>query len=380
MTRFKKRLLPISMNDLSYFAKLSFAILISVALWGCVPERSQRPIVSIEGNVFYIDGEPTYQGRYWNGYKIEGLLMNARLVQGVFDDSNPETRSLFHYPDTDEWNPDRNTDEFVAAMPSWRAHGLLSFTLNMQGGSPTGYGNKNWHNSAFERNGDLKPAYMDRLTRILDKAEELKMVVMLGYFYFGQDQNLEDEAAIIAAVDNLTDWLLEKGYRNVLVEINNESNIKAYDHEVLKPARVHELINRVKAKEKNGYRLLVSTSFGGRYIPDANVVDVSDYVLLHGNGVKDPDYIKEMVTLTKAIPTYRGQPIVFNEDDHYDYDKEANNFKYAVESYASWGYFDFRRKAETDIEIGFQSVPVDWSINHERKKAFFDYLKEITGE
>jgi len=45
-----------------------------------------------------------------------------------------------------------------------------------------------WSSSAFTSSGDLKPTYMQRLTRILDKAQELGMVVILGYFYFGQDQ------------------------------------------------------------------------------------------------------------------------------------------------------------------------------------------------
>lgn len=368
------------MKILQAIPSLLTATFLIAALSSCAPTGQHRPVVSIEGNAFLIDDKPTYQGRYWKGNKIEGLLMNARLVQGIFDDENPETRKRFHYPDTGEWDPDRNTNEFVAAMPIWRAHGLNSFTLNLQGGSPTGYGNKNWNNSAFTASGGLKPAYMDRLTRILNQAEELKMVVILGYFYFGQDQNVTDEKGIINAVDNMTDWLLKKGYRNILVEINNESNVKAYDHEILKPARVSELIERVKSKSKNGYRLLTSTSFGGRYIPDANVVAVSDFILIHGNGVKDPDFIKEMVERTKAVSTYKGQPIVFNEDDHYDYQSEANNFKYAIESYASWGYFDFRRKDESDIKIGYQSVPVDWGISHSRKKEFFDYLKEITGE
>jgi hypothetical protein len=340
---------------------------------------AEDPIVSIKGNEFLVDGVPTYQGRFWKGNKVEGLLLNARLVQGIFDDENPETRVLFKYPDTDKWDPDRNTDEFVAAMPLWNSYGLNSFTINLQGGSPTGYGNKNWKNTAFTETGELKPAYFDRLARILDKAEELKMIPVVGYFYFGQDQHLNDEAAIINAVDKATGWLLDNGYRNVLIEVNNESNVGAYDHEILKPARVHELINQVKAKSRNGHRLLVSTSFGGRYIPDENVVEASDFVLLHGNGVDDPEYIKEMVAKTKSLTSYRGQPIVFNEDDHYDYDQEANNFKFAIEAYASWGYFDFRRNGESDIKIGYQSVPVDWGIDQERKQKFFDYVKEISG-
>lgn len=363
--------------------KRGFFLLVGMLVGVCLPLYAQtvgvRPTVSIDGNTFLIDGEPTYKGRYWKGNKVEGLLLNARLVQGVFDDENPETRVLFNYPDTGVWDADRNTNEFVAAMSVWYEYGLNSFTVNMQGGSPTGYGNKAWRNSGFTESGELKPAYLDRLTRILNRAEELKMVVILGYFYFGQDQYLEDEQAVVRAVDGMTEWLLDKGYGNVLVEINNECDVRSYDHDILKPERVHELIKRVKSKTRAGRRLLVSTSFGGRSIPNDPIVAVSDFVLIHGNGVNDPAFVKEMVDRTKALTSYRGQPIVFNEDDHYDYDQENNNFKTAIESYASWGYFDFRRGKEKDIKIGYQSVPVDWGVNHGRKRAFFEYVKEISG-
>ena len=59
--------------------------------------------------------------------------MNFRAVQGIFDDLNPETSSRWSYPDTGKWDPERNTREFVAAMPEWRRNGVLSFTLNLQG-------------------------------------------------------------------------------------------------------------------------------------------------------------------------------------------------------------------------------------------------------
>ncbi len=95
-------------------------------------------MVAIEGDSFLINGEPTYAGRWWRGHRLEGLLMNARLVQGIFDDLNPQTRSRWDYPDG-PWDPERNTGEFVAAMPRWRSHGLLGFTINLQGGSPEGY-------------------------------------------------------------------------------------------------------------------------------------------------------------------------------------------------------------------------------------------------
>jgi len=335
-------------------------------------------VVDIKDGQFYINGKLTYEGRTWEGHKIEGLLMNSRMVQGIFDDLNPETRGKFAYPDTKKWDPDRNTDEFVAAMPLWYSYGLNAFTLNLQGGSPTGYGNSSWVNSAFDKRGNLRKDYIKRLERILDKADELHMVVMLGYFYFGQDQNLADEKAVINAVDKATDWVFKQGYRNVLIEINNECNISKYDHEILKPRRVSELIERVKRKQKDDYRLLVSTSYGGGAVPQPNVVKIADYVLLHGNGIKDPVKITELVKKTREVAGYYGQPIVFNEDDHFDFDKPVNNFVNAVKAYASWGYFDYRMKDEGFAE-GYQSIPADWGINSERKKGFFNKLKEITG-
>ena len=74
--------------------------------------------VSIRGEQFFVNGEPTYKGRVWNGHKIEGLLMNSRMVQGIYDDLNPETRGMWAYPDTGVWDADRNTAEFIAAMPN----------------------------------------------------------------------------------------------------------------------------------------------------------------------------------------------------------------------------------------------------------------------
>ncbi|WP_345263374.1 hypothetical protein [Nibrella viscosa] len=340
------------------------------------PKR--KTTVTIVGEQFYINGQPTFKGRTWNGHKLEGLLPNSRMVQGIFDDYNPETNAKWAYPDTKQWSADRNTDEFIAAMPVWKQHGLLAFTINLQGGSPEGYSkDQPWENSAFNADGSWRPDFMNRLRRILNRADELGMVAIVGYFYFGQDERFTNEAAVIRAVDNATDWLLDGGYRNVLVEINNECNVR-YDHDILKPERVHELIRRVKNKKKNGYRLLVSTSYGGGTIPKENVVREADFLLLHGNGVKEPEKIADMVKQTRQVAGYRPMPIVFNEDDHFDFDQPVNNFQAATSVYASWGYFDYRMKDE-GFDEGYQSIPVNWQISSARKKGFFDKLKEITG-
>jgi hypothetical protein len=73
-------------------------------------------VVSITGPDFLINGNRTYGRRTYNGMRIEGLLFNSRMVQGIFDDLNPETRRFWDYPDG-PWDPERNTREFVSAMP-----------------------------------------------------------------------------------------------------------------------------------------------------------------------------------------------------------------------------------------------------------------------
>jgi GH35 family endo-1,4-beta-xylanase len=336
--------------------------------------------VSIVNDQFYINGRPSYQGRYWNEHKIEGLLINSRMVNGIFDDLNPTSVNNFAYPDTNEWDADRNTNEFVNAMSEWKKHGLNAFTLNIQGGSPNGYKGSLAINPGYHNDGSLRNLYMQRLDKILKKADELEMVVILGLFYFRQDEYLADENAIKNATNNVIDWLFEKGYKNVLIEICNESNSGgSYNHDILFPNRVHELINLVKNKKNNGHQYLTTTSFSGCTVPPQNVIAVSDYIILHGNGAKNPE---RLIQLAKNIRKALGNkkiPIVNNEDDHFNFDKPTNNFTTSIKTYVSWGYLDFRFPRETNFEEGYQSIPVDWGINSERKKAFFKLVSEITG-
>lgn len=338
----------------------------------------RKTVISFENDNALINGAITYPKR-----PIEGLLMNMRLVQGIFDDENPATRPLWRSADGREFDAEKNTDAFIAMMPQWRRDGLLSFDINLQGGSPQGYSkDQPWRNSAITPAGALKPAYMKRLERILDRAEELGMAPMLGFFYFGQTPHMENEQAVIRATDAATDWVLERGYTNVLIEIANECDHKGYP-DILTPARAPELIQRVQERSAGkvanpSKRLLVSTSLMGGRLNTPAMLRCVDYVLLHGNGVQSHVGITDMIERTRAADGYRGQPIIFNEDDHFDFEKHENHMQAAIDHHASWGYFDYRMKDE-GFEQGYQSVPVDWGTNSDRKRGFFKRLRELAG-
>ena len=123
--------------------------------------------VGISGTEFTIDGTPTHLGRTHEGHSVQGLLFNVRAVQAIYDDANPETRCHWAYPDSGVWDPERNVKEFCAALPSWRDHGVLACTVNLQGGGPLYVPEiyATYDNNGFTPQGALKPAYADRLAR-----------------------------------------------------------------------------------------------------------------------------------------------------------------------------------------------------------------------
>jgi hypothetical protein len=343
-----------------------------------------RSLVSIADGRFLINGTPTYAARSWRGHRIEGRLFNSRMANAIADDDNPATRGAWAYADGD-WDAERNTREFIASLPDYRAHGLLAVCLNLQGGSPQGYSwHQPWKICGFTADGTLKPAWTTRLNKVIAACDALGMVVVLGLFYGKQSGTLTDEAAVKAAVANTVDWLLQRDATNVLLEIGNEVDLPVFAHPIITAERCHELIELAQSRGQG--KLLVSTSLLALDAAPEIIIAKADFLLLHGNRVHGPNGpmqasphgIRLQVARWKASPAYRGQPIVYNEDDHYEFDKPDNHFVAAIESGASWGFFDYRRSRER-FEDGFQSLPVDWRISSARKRSFFGLLKEITG-
>ena len=119
-------------------------------------------------------------------------------------------------------------------------------------------------------------------------------------------------------------------------------------------------------------------------MPDDNVARVADFLLLHGNGTAESDLIAEQVDRTRSLAAYRGQPILFNEDDHFDFQAPWNNCLAAVSRHASWGFFDagpavIGSGASGNYRDGYQLVPVNWQINTPRKQQFFQLVATVTA-
>ena len=196
------------------------------------------------------------------------------MANAIADDENPATRGAWSYADG-EWDAERSTREFIAALPAYRAHGLLAVCLNIQGGSPQGYSwHQPWKIGGFTADGTIKPAWAARLDKVIKACDGLGMAVILGLFYGKQSPTLKDEAAVKAAVTNTVDWLLQHNATNVLLEIGNEVDLpNVFVHPIITAARCHELIEL--AKKRSQGKLLVSTSLVTLNAPSEAILAVA---------------------------------------------------------------------------------------------------------
>lgn len=319
-------------------------------------------VVSIQGTHFLINGQITYPGKI-----VQGELLNSRMIQGLFDDENPQTVNRWAYPDTHVWDPQRNTNELIAALPSYARNGLRMITVGLQGGCPN-CGRINGKNitTAFRADGSLKPAWLNRLDQLIRAASVNGIVVDLSLFYNKQNKRV-NQAAIPTAINNIVDWLVNKGYTNVLLEIANECNLSGF-FPSLQPAGEPQLIAQAQRRAKGHFK--VSVSFVGK-VPTGAVVAQEDFITVHGNG-QSPSGVRALISAIRALPEYQAhpKPIIFNEDS-----TNLANMKTAVQDGASWGYYD---QGSNNYHDGFQSPPTNWSINTSAKQAFFTMVAKLT--
>lgn len=280
----------------------------SCSQW-CKTKRTHTR-VEIRDGKWHLNGRITYPAS-----KAEGLLMNVRMVNSVFEDRKR--------PDFD---PDANTAVFISKIPEYVDSGVRAFTIGLQGGMP---GYEGAVNSAFRPDGSLRESYLERVRRAIEACDRQGAVVILGCYYQRQDQILRDGEAVRNGVVNVAKWITSSGFRNVVLEIANEFPHRGFDRKILKsPEGEASLIRLAK---KTAPDLLVSTSgIGNGRLADA-VAEASDFLLIHYNGTP----LAQIPSRIEALRRF-GKPIVCNEDDKSSGDS-VRAAELSVANGASWG-------------------------------------------
>lgn len=266
--------------------------------------------VAVSGTRWLINGKPTNAGT-----PCEGLLMNVRMVNATFEDLGKA-----------DFDAEKNTDEFIAKLADYAAHGVNACTLNLQGGMP---GYEGAVNSAFKADGSLRPEYLRRVERVIRGCDQHSMVVILGLYYQRQSKILRDEAAVRAGVVNAVRWIQSIGFRNVVVEIANEYPHGGFAHEMIRSPQGQVSLIRL-AKETSPGLLVTASGYGDGKV-HAEVAEACDFLTPHWNGTKVEDIPARVATLKRF-----GKPIVCNEDNKIGKNAVAA-LRATVESGAGYG-------------------------------------------
>ena len=265
-------------------------LLVLLLLASQVTHALCQTVIGIRGSQFTLNGQPAYSAI--SGFpsanpNLQGTLLNVRAVQAIFDDANyPNGGSRVHpyrsgtmgeisfdYPDG-KWDPERNVNEFIAALPDWRRAGVLAFTVNLQGGGPTdgNFSQKNGKqlqlNTGFDPYGNLKPEYADRLSRVIEAADRLGMVAIVGFFYQGSSEHIAADAGEQYAKEAIRQgslFLKNTPHRNILIEIENETNARYYEHPIMKPDGILDAV--LLAQQTVQHQIPVSMSWLAGVMP-----------------------------------------------------------------------------------------------------------------
>jgi hypothetical protein len=311
-----------------YAIKLEIVLLLSIVFAACQSQVTQNTLtqVSIKGDKWYINGEKTNPGS-----PAEGLLMNVRMVNAVFEDRGEGWKDQ-----VGTFNPEENTKNFINHIPEYVALGVNAFVISLQGGLP---GYEGAINTAFEPNGDLRKSYFDRVAKVIKAADQQGAAIILSCFYQRQrdhDFALGNKQAIIDAVRNTALWIRKEGFTNVVLEIANEYPHGGYGGWPDSDWLISEdgQIELIKTARKAHPGLLVSTSgLGNGLFPEA-LARSADFLLIHFNNTALTDYAEKINFLKKY-----GKPIVCNEDDKTGKEGAAA-LAYSVINGAAWGFME----------------------------------------
>lgn len=297
---------------------------------------------SIDGRKIRINGSFTYSEYPDCPEAYRGLLMNARFIQGIFDDKQDPSRfDRFGK----QFDAEKNTDELIAALPEWYAKGLRAITVGFQGGGPCfTINNQTIENNPFSADGSsMDSEYLGRMKKIINAADEIGMLVIVSYFYGAQTRFLQDDLAVIEAVKTASNWIRDKKFTNVIIEIANEHNVEEYKiHPILFNERGIVQLIKIAQRESGGIPVGCSTT--GSYFSE-DIGNASDIILIHGNNMSRQQFYNH-IKAAKSIQPVR--PIVCNEDS-----QALAEMQVAIDQGISWGYYNNMTK---------QEPPVYWKI------------------
>lgn len=280
----------------------------------------------------------------------EGLLLNVRMVNSVFED-----RGVAGNQSLSGFDPAKNTNAFISKIPDYLSSGINAFTISLQGGFP---GYEGAVNTAFNPDGSLREEYLERVKRVIRTCDASHAAVILSCFYQRQHSHLfalDGKESIKKALKNVVDWITEEKFTNVLLEVSNEYRHGGYrnwpDGDWLSSNEGQ--VELIQLARRQNPLLLISTSGMGGGKLDEKLISAADFLLPHFNNTSLNDFSARIKELRKY-----GKPVVCNEDDKLS-QAGAMALSFSVLNGSGWGYMNSAKNQNVPFEFeGIRDDPV----------------------
>ena len=161
------------------------------------------------------------------------------------------------------------------------------------------------------------------------------------------------------AVRTACGFLGELDCSNVIIEVANEHDVGGFSrHPLFSSGEGMGLLIRL-AKEWSGGKFAVGCSGGGGSL-HPEVLESSDVILVHGNGLRRQEYCNFIRRIREYQPD---KPVVCNEDSQM-----FSQLSVSRATHTSWGYYNNFTK---------QEPPADWGVTRGEDAFFARRLEDL---
>jgi hypothetical protein len=192
----------------------------------------------------------------------------------------------------------------------------------------------------------------------------------------------ESQRAIVAAARNMTDWLIEKNFRNVVIDVAPGWDLEAekWDHGSFIPEYIAHVLEDVRERfHEAAFALPIGASSGSDMSYPASLAQLCDVVLVQGDGLSPG---RKRVRLQELQSNQR--PVWMVRDDNgHELDlaalsRETASADVLFVNGAGWGFRPRAGAQQFPFEYrpGTTSKPNGVSSADDRDRAYFKAVLE----
>ncbi len=160
------------------------------------------------------------------------------------------------------------------------------------------------HHNSFQPDGSISAAEKQRLDQMLVSASQQGIAVELVLFHAEQDHNFDSPDAMLEAARHLTDWLIDRNHRHVILNPAADWSGRGWDFDSFVPnhlERISEAIRERFQLRHTDYALPIALSARNRIPENSRLVQDADVIIAQGDALgMDPRRVERPVLVEET--------------------------------------------------------------------------------